>query len=868
MKHIEHPPRLTPHIFNILNIPNIPAQAPAAMLAGLLILFSCDTPSSDRLEDFRADMLYSDGSAQYRRPREPSSNERVTVKMRVGKNQARNVYLHTPGRRLPMAHGSSNALFDYFYAEIPPSTEATYYYFEVTHEVTQNAAPVYYSRRGVERKPPSPAVQFRTIPDFTVPGWMRGAVLYQIFVDRFYNGDPANDVLTNEYMYDDRPAVGITDWNQYPDSLRTYAEGSNRTREFYGGDLEGVIQKLDYLAELGIEGIYFNPLFVSPSNHKYDTQDYRFVDPHFGVILEDGGELIDPEAGVNRRAERYIRRTTSPANLEASNEKLKELIREARRRGIRVILDGVFNHAGSFHRWLDREGIHAESPAAGAHESNASPFVDYFLFDDLQGWPKNESYQAWYGIKTLPKLHFEGSRELQDSILGIAADWVGPEFGADGWRLDVAADLGFSPEFNHRFWKEFRNSVKAANADAVILAEVYGDSSAWLKGDEWDTIMNYDAFFDPVSWFLTGLEKHSYDYRGDLFNNSRVFAATLADTMAELPYGSLEIAMNQLSNHDHSRFLTRTGRRTDPLREGGMGERSDPARAGEGVNKGIMKQAAAMQMFMPGAPTLYYGDEAGVLGFTDPDNRRTYPWGNEDAELLEFFRKIIALRREFTAVRDGSFVILNSEDEGMFAFGRWNRESRIAVVTNNTDSQRPVSIPVDRIGLVDGESIAARFTFDESGHGPRGGGYTVKAGTITVEVPAYGGVILGQVFDDEASSRGNGIETAARFTGRPRVESIEKVSIEEQGPVIAVRFSRPMNQREIPQALRMSPGGTGGSETASGTPRGRFAWNGPTAYFIPDEPPSGKVRVTVLPRITSLEGGFALQEAYSRELEF
>ena len=853
MKHIEKPRRFTP---------------PILILAWLILQVSCDTPSPGRLEDFRAEMLYSDGSAQYRYPREPSSREGVTVKIRVGKNQARTVYLHTAERRLAMAHGSSNALFDYFYAEIPPSTEATSYYFEVP----QDAAPVYYSRRGVEQKPPGADVQFKIIPDFTVPDWMRGAVLYQIFVDRFYNGDPANDVLTNEYMYDNWPAVKIADWNQYPDSLSTYAEGSNRTREFYGGDLEGVIQKLDYLAELGIEGIYFNPLFVSPSNHKYDTQDYRFVDPHFGVILEDGGDLIDPEVGVNRRAERYIRRTTSPANLEASNQKLKELIREARKRGMRVILDGVFNHAGSFHRWLDREGIHAENSISGAYESGESPFVDYFLFDDLQGWPENESYQAWYGISTLPKLHFEGSRELQDTILDIAADWVGPEFGADGWRLDVAADLGLSPEFNHRFWKDFRNSVKAANRDAVILAEVYGDSSAWLGGNEWDTIMNYDAFFDPVSWFLTGLEKHSYDYRGDLFNNTQVFAATLADTMAKLPYGSLEIAMNQLSNHDHSRFLTRTSRRTDPLREGGIGERSDPTLAGEAVNKGIMKQAAAMQMFMPGAPTLYYGDEAGVLGFTDPDNRRTYPWGNEDGELLEFFRKIIALRRDFTAVRDGSFVILNSGDRGIFAFGRWNRESRTAVVTNNTDGRQTVSIPVDRIGLVDGESISARFAFDESSHGPRDSDYRVKAGVITVEVPAYGGVILGQVLDEKAGSkdysRKNGIEPASRFSGRPRVESIEKVSIDGHGQVIAVRFSRLMNQREIPEAFRMSPRSIDGSKTAGGTVSGRFAWNGPTVYFIPDEQLSGKTGVTILPGITSLEGGFGLEDGYSRELEF
>lgn len=193
---------------------------------------------------------------------------------------------------------------------------------------------------------------------------MGGAVLYQIFIDRFNNGDPSNDVLTNEYMYDNWPSVRVEDWNQYPDSTTTYANGSHRTREFYGGDIEGVIQKLDYLAELGIDGIYFNPLFVAPSNHKYDAQDFEYIDPHIGVIVKDGGELINPEddpnyqlgtfanrSEINQNATRYIIRTTSLENLEASNAKLRELIEKAHEKGIRIILDGVFNHIGSFNKW-------------------------------------------------------------------------------------------------------------------------------------------------------------------------------------------------------------------------------------------------------------------------------------------------------------------------------------------------------------------------------------------------------------------------------------------------------------------------------------------------------------------------------------
>jgi alpha-glucosidase len=813
-------------------------------------------------ERFNGRMLFSDGSALYRFPQEPSSDEAVTVKIRTGKNQVRDVYLHVIDQKIAMVKGESDELFDYYFGEIPPQSELTGYYFELGFNFNGEDRQVFYSRRGMEFNAPNLAYQFKILPNFDVPDWMKGAVLYQIFVDRFYNGDPSNDVLTNEYMYDNWPVQQVSDWNQIPDSINSYSDGSNRTREFYGGDLDGVIQKLDYLAELGVEGIYFNPLFVSPSNHKYDAQDYRYVDPHIGVIIEDGGELIDPNddsnyqlgsfgnaSEINRNASRYITRTTSMANLEASNEKLRELINEAHKRGIRVILDGVFNHAGSFNRWLDREGIYPDSEGYGAYESADSEFVDYFIFNDPNGWPQNESYEAWYGFKTLPKLHFEGSEELTNTIMGIASDWVSPDFAADGWRLDVAADLGLTPSYNHQFWREFRSAVKGANEDAVILAEVYGDSSSWLLGDQWDTVMNYDAFFEPISWFLTGLEKHSYNFRDDLLNDTDQFATDLADKMAKLPFISLEIAMNQLSNHDHSRFLTRTNLQVDPLRENGAGDRSDPSFADDGINKGIMKQATAMQMFMPGAPTLYYGDEAGVVGFTDPDSRRTYPWGNEDQELLGFFQSVIALRDDYSSVRTGSFVSLSSDKSGLYAFGRWDDSSQVVVATNNNDSTKRLSIPVDLLGLTDGSSIKAVFSFDESSHTEIDQSFSVSDGKISVEIPAYGGIILGNA---DISN-----EVSIEFSDRPQITGIESISLDGYDQVIAIRFNQLMNQREIQEAFSIS-----------GSTAGQFAWNGMTAYFIPNSDLSGSVTISIDTSISSLEGNFFLDKEYKQTLNF
>ena len=286
-------------------------------------------------------------------------------------------------------------------------------------------------------------------------------------------------------------------------------------REFYGGDLQGVLDKMDYLQELGVEVIYFNPLFVSPSNHKYDIQDYDYIDPHLGKIVSDEGELLPDGQRENRFASRYIDRVTNKANLEASNEMFAQVVAEAHRRGMRVILDGVFNHCGSFNKWMDRERIYEPQPdyPKGAYVSKESPYNSFFLFHDARNelWPYNGTYDGWWGHDTLPKLNYEDSPKLVEYIMKIARKWVSPPYNADGWRLDVAADLGHSPEYNHQFWREFRRNVKEANPNAIILAEHYGDPKSWLKGDQWDTVMNYDAFMEPVTWFLTGMEKHSDD---------------------------------------------------------------------------------------------------------------------------------------------------------------------------------------------------------------------------------------------------------------------------------------------------------------------------------------------------------------------
>jgi alpha-glucosidase len=261
--------------------------------------------------------------------------------------------------------------------------------------------------------------------------------MYQIYTDRFCSGDDFNNVVDHEYNYIGEHVTEVKDWNKYPAAMGV--------REFYGGDIKGIMSKLDYLEDLGIEVIYLNPMFVSPSNHKYDIQDYDNIDPHFGVIVKDGGEPLAPDDFDNKHATKYITRVASKENLDATNELFAEFVQKAHDKGIRVILDGVFNHCGSFNKWLDRERIYEgqEGYEDGAYISKESPYHTFFKFP--QGnWPYNGSYYGWWGHDTLPKLNYEESQKLHDYIMRIASKWVSPPYNVDGWRLDVAADLGFS----------------------------------------------------------------------------------------------------------------------------------------------------------------------------------------------------------------------------------------------------------------------------------------------------------------------------------------------------------------------------------------------------------------------------------------
>ena len=622
--------------------------------------------------------LFCDGTEGYVYPPEPKESELVTFRFRTAKDDVDRVGLVTSADTYVMEKECTQGEFDYYTFETRLGEEPFRYCFEVQSGTEK----YYYGRCGISREILE-YYNFVVVPGFSTPDWAKGAVMYQIFTDRFYNGDKSNDVETNEYYYIGDYSRRVTNWDKYPANMGV--------REFYGGDLQGVMDKLDYLQDLGVEVVYFNPLFVSPSNHKYDIQDYDYIDPHYGKIVDDGGEVLPNGVTDNSQATKYKKRTTGFKNLEASNELFIKLVEELHRRGMKVILDGVFNHCGSFNKWMDRERIYEgeEDYEPGAYVSADSPYRSYFRFfkEGPENWPYNGNYDGWWGHDTLPKLNYEDSVKLENYILYIGRKWVSPPYNVDEWRLDVAADLGRSNEYNHEFWQKFRRAVKDANPNALILAEHYGDPSDWLKGDEWDTVMNYDAFMEPVTWFLTGMEKHSDEAREELLGNIDNFIGSMAHHMSNMLTPSLQVAMNELSNHDHSRFLTRTNHMV------GRVEHLGPEAANEYVNKAVMREAVVMQMTWVGAPTVYYGDEAGVCGFTDPDNRRTYPWGHEDQELIAFHKEAIRIHKEHPALKTGSLKILGGE-ENILSYARFKGHDRIIVVINNRSERAEVKVPV------------------------------------------------------------------------------------------------------------------------------------------------------------------------------
>ena len=485
-------------------------------------------------------------------------------------------------------------------------------------------------------------------PAFAAPAWMRETVIYQIMVDRFYASKPVSERTPPECGH------WHEDWYEPPE--QTIQNGDNAANDFFGGDLEGVRQKLPYLKALGVGAIYFNPIFRARSNHKYDTSDYHEIDPAFG----------DEEA-------------------------FRALCKDAKVQGIRIVLDGVFSHTGAYSKYFNLDGAY---PAPGACQSRKSPYVSWYTF---MKWP--QEYDCWWGVRTLPNVSEMDEGYLDFIIRGedaVAAYWL--RAGASGWRLDVADELPMP------FLRMLRRRVKSVDPDAALIGEVwedasnkvaYGEIRTYCEGDTLDSVMNY-PLREAILGFMNG------DFSAGQF-------ARRVNHLAEAyPKGFFYALMNMLGSHDRPRAVNALAGAGDqsPPREKRSAKKLTAAQYALGKRR--LTAAWRFLCALPGMPCLYYGDEAGLQGMSDPFCRGTYPWGREDQALVDDFARAIARRNGSPAMKTGDMRLFAAGDDvavvirrvslGLDVFGNPAPDETVLAALNRAGTLRRVEIHHEWLG--------------------------------------------------------------------------------------------------------------------------------------------------------------------------
>lgn len=505
--------------------------------------------------------------------------------------------------------------------------------------------------------------------DFRVPDWAADAVYYYVFPERFRNGDPRNDPVPGRTRYHAGTVEKHTNWLDKPWRPGS-GDGSDalHNNDFYGGDLQGLIDKLDHIQALGANVIYSTPLFQASSNHKYDTADYHRIDPAFG-----------------------------------SNADFERLTREAAKRGIRVVPDTSLNHTGADSLYFDRYGNFGGRGAySGSVIRPESPYAAWYSFDATQADP-DRRFKGWVGVTDLPELD-KASPAWRDFAYrapdAVMKRWL--DAGAAGWRMDVA------PWVPDDFWREWRTAIKAHKPDAITIAETWFDAAKYFLGDSFDSTMNY-IFRNTALAYAGG---------GD----ARELIGNLELMREHYPPQALHALMNLLSSHDQARSLHVLGWHDD----GNAAQARDA--------KARYRVALLLQMTWPGAPAVYYGDEVGLGGGEDPDNRRPFPWadlgGRPDEALHADFKRLIALRHALPVLRRGSLGAPLHVDAHVIAVPRQLGEDFAVTLTNNAPERQVVTLP-----LPPGAPTVYVDRLDGSRHQAHGG-------ALTLSVPPRWGRVL------------------------------------------------------------------------------------------------------------------------------
>lgn len=482
--------------------------------------------------------------------------------------------------------------------------------------------------------------QLTVYEDTGTPDWFGRGVTYQIFPDRFRRtGTPdVSGMVGRRWLHES--------WDDQP-VFRPDEDGQITNRDFFGGSLAGITEKLDYLQSLSVTTLYLNPIFEAASNHRYDTADYRAIDPLLG-----------------------------------DEETFRTLCREAHKRGMRVMLDGVFNHTGSRSRYFNADGFY---PELGAAQSQDSPYYDWYSFHP---WPTD--YDAWWGVKTLPAVNEQRPAYRQFIFKGedsVVRHWL--RCGADGWRLDVADELPGD------FIAGIRRAIEDEKPDGYLLGEVWEDGSnkvaysqrrRYLLGRETHGLMNYPLRTALLRWLGGG--------------DAAEFRESMETLRANYPPAAFYGAMNFLGTHDTPRILTLLGAEHIPAaKEERAAFALSPAQLARGRAK--LRLAGMLLYGFPGSPTLFYGDETGMQGFEDPLNRGTYPWGREDTGLLDFFRALGRLRKERRSLQSGSLTYVYAQGGGLVITREHEGETTM-VALNAGDEALTLTLPWPRGTAEDG----------------------------------------------------------------------------------------------------------------------------------------------------------------------
>jgi len=556
---------------------------------------------------------------------------------------------YEPLQRLPLQRRGLAFEGEYRFADI-----GVYgYWFEVEtaqgrYALQNNKDSVYWTReRGsmgpgvVERLPEnlSKIRRYRQtihLKNLRVPDWAADVVYYYVFPERFRNGNKANDPQPGRQRYQDHDIERHARWLERPHRPGDAGDAVHNN-DFFGGDLAGLIEKLDDIKALGANTLYMTPVFQAASNHKYDTGDFHLIDPAFG-----------------------------------SNADFERLTREARKRGLRVLLDTSLNHVGSDSPYFDRFGNFGgqQGAFAGGKPNPSSPYFSWFLFDTSKSDP-NDQYQGWVGVKDLPELNKASEawrRFAYRDADSVTRRWL--QAGSSGWRMDVA------PWVPDDFWREWSATVKQTKPDALTVAETWFDASKFFLGDQFDSTMNY-IFRNAVLDYAAG-------------GKARQIYPSLELTREAYPAPMLHANMNLLSTHDQARALHHFGIHGNPHTDAA----EDPAKLAEAKQR--LKLALLFQVGFPGAPTVYYGDEVGVGGGDDPYNRAPYPWADEggqpDQALRADFQRLLALRHQHKVLRRGALEAPLLLTDEVIVLRRTLGATQALVALNNAREPREIKL--------------------------------------------------------------------------------------------------------------------------------------------------------------------------------